>query len=352
MTPVYFMHQLSDFDYELPRELIAAYPAEDRPSARLLRVERETGRTSHHTFRDIPEFFRAGDLLVLNDTKVFPARLFGKKQSGGKVEALLLKEKQNNQWEALLHPGGRVRREMILTFGENGTRLEAEVLDNGRPGTGGRLLGFCGEAVRERIHKIGRIPLPPYIDRPDTEIDREFYQTVFAAKEGAAASPTAGLHFDKALLEALRRKGVGIVCVTLHAGYGTFRRITTEDLSKHQMFEEEYEVTPEAAAEINKALRENRRVIACGTTAVRTLESAFNGQGRIQSGPGNTKLFIRPPYPFKTISGLITNFHVPKSSLLLLVAAFLGREKMFAAYAEAIRARYRFFSYGDGMLIL
>lgn len=351
--------KLSDFDYDLPRELVAAHPSPERPGARLLKVDRRTGGFSHHTFRDLPDFLKEGDVLVLNNTKVLPARLFGKRETGGKVEALLLKENQNGTWEALLRPGGRIKKDAVIDFGENGLRLQGRVLDEGRTDSGERTVQFLGEEIRETLKKIGHMPLPPYLARPDTEMDREHYQTVFAAKEGAVASPTAGLHFDEALLKTLAQKGIEIVYITLHTSYGTFQSIIDEDFTKHQMVPEEFEVSGEAVSSINRALAEGRRIIACGTTSTRTLEHAFlnsSGAGGIQ---GKTNLFIYPPYPFKVVSGLITNFHIPKSSLLLLVAAFLaegtpekGQEKLMSLYGEAILQRYRFYSYGDAMVIL
>ena len=343
---------LKDFDYELPPELIASRPLADRAAAKLLTIDRKTGTFSHHLFRNIPDFLSPGDLLVLNDTKVIPARIFGCKRTGGKVEALLLKEEKYGQWEVLLRPGGRIKKGSVLQFGENGVRLEAEVLDDARPDSAGRSLRFSPSAVKEMLERIGHMPLPPYINRPDTEADKTDYQTIFARNPGAVASPTAGLHFDAALLDALVQKGIEIVTVTLHVGYGTFQSITCEDLSLHQMFEEEFEITESAAEKINRALSENRRIVACGTTCVRTLESAVERDGRVRPQKSKTRLFIYPPYEFKVVRGLITNFHLPKSSLLLLAAAFLGPEKLFKAYREAIRKRYRFYSYGDAMVIL
>lgn len=371
--------QLSDFDYHLPTELIAAYPPKDRPSAKLLYVPRSGGDFSHHIVRDLPQFFQAGDVLVLNNTKVLPARLFGTKSTGGRVEALLLKEIASDQWETLLRPGGRIRKGMKILFGRGeaclAPAIEAEVLDDPAPDSGQRTIRFLN-GNRDMLRQIGHIPLPPYIDRPDTEIDREMYQTVFAKNEGAVASPTAGLHFDEPLLNALQQKGVEIVYVTLHTSYGTFQPIAEEDISKHRMFAEEFEVTQEAANKINQALDENRRIIACGTTTVRTLETCANPHPgplpkrergnndtpspslrekagmRVQAGKGRTRLFVYPPYEFKIVKGLITNFHLPKSSLLLLVAAFAGMDRMFAAYDEAIRHQYRFYSYGDATLIV
>ncbi len=346
------MLTLSDFDYSLPKELIAAYPPQDRPSARLLHANRESGKFAHHTFRDITDFLQAGDLLVLNNTKVVPARIFGKKETGGVVEGLLLKNLGEDRWKVLVRPSGRVKKNAVITFGQNGVRISAEVLDDPGQDSGERLLRFLGEETGQKLKSIGHIPLPPYIDREDTEIDRELYQTVFAEKEGAVASPTAGLHFDQGLLEAINKKGVETVCVTLHTGYGTFQPVTSENLSEHKMFEEEFEITEEAAGRINQAKQDNRRIIACGTTSVRALESAAGPDGKIIPQKSATRLFVYPPYEFKIVQGLITNFHLPKSSLLLLVAAFLGHDKMMKAYCEAIREKYRFYSYGDAMVIL
>jgi S-adenosylmethionine:tRNA ribosyltransferase-isomerase len=344
--------KLSDYDYTLPRELVAAYPPEDRASARLLRVDRSTGAFSHHTFRDVLEFLRPGDLLVLNNTKVLPARVFGKRETGGKIEALFLKECEDGTWKALIRPGGRVKKNALLFLGDNGQPVEARVMDDPKPDSGERRVAFSSGTGREVLAKIGHIPLPPYIDRPDTPIDRTLYQTVFAEKEGAVAAPTAGLHFDRGLLEALEKKGVETAYVTLHTGYGTFQPLVHEEVEKNELFTEEYEVTDEAAARINAALKQGRRIIACGTTTVRTLESCAD-EGGVRAGRGNTGIFIYEPYKFRVVSGLITNFHLPKSSLMLLVAAFLGgREKLINAYEEAVREKYKFYSYGDAMVIL
>lgn len=343
---------LSDFDYVLPKELIAAYPASCRTDARLLVVDRATGHFRHAVFRDIVECFREGDLLVLNNTKVIPARIFGTKASGGKVEGLLLKPVKDAAWAALLKPNGRIRKGARIRFEKDGIELYAEVIDDAQPDSGQRTLVFDGPDADKRLKAIGHIPLPPYIDRPDTEIDRELYQTVYAETEGAVASPTAGLHFDQPLLEALQRRGVEIAQVTLHTGYGTFQPVACEDLSRHQMEEEEFEISEETAGRINRALGEGRRVIACGTTSVRTLESACDDGGTLRAQKGKTRLFVYPPYQFKTVSAMITNFHLPKSTLYLLVSAFLGRETLARCYEEAIREKYRFYSYGDAMVIL
>lgn len=344
-------YNLSDFNYPLPPELIAAYPPSDRPSARLLYAACGSDAMSHHTFRDIKQFLKKGDVLVLNNTKVRPARIYGQKESGGNVEALLLKEGVSGEWTCLLRPGGRIKKGMTLIFGEKDCLLEAEVLDDAAD-SAQRNIKFWDRDFKEKLGKIGHIPLPPYINRPDSALDREMYQTVFAEKEGAVASPTAGLHFDQALLNDLKARGVEIVYVTLHIGYGTFQSVSEQDLSKHQMFAEEYELSPEAADTVNRALDEKRRVIACGTTSVRTLESAVNASGRVAAQKGETRLFIYPPYEFKVVKGLITNFHLPESTLLFLVAAFLGKEKMDAVYTAAIKEKYRFYSYGDAMLVL
>lgn len=345
--------KLSDLDYPLPKEKIAFFPTEDRPAAKLLCVDRATGECSHRTFRELPDLLKPTDLLVLNNTKVLPARLFGKKPTGGKIEALLLKELDDNTWEALLKPGGRVGDGSVLMFSQDGIILEAKVLSSSVPDTGKRLLQFQGSGIKEKLHKLGHIPLPPYINRPDQPADRETYQTVFAKEEGAVASPTAGLHFDKPLLEKITRMGVEIAHVTLHVSYGTFQPITVEHVEDHKMFEEEYEITEDAARKINKAKQEGRRVIVCGTTCVRALESAVIGGPApfIQSGKSKTSIFIYPPYEFKIVDGLITNFHMPKSTLLAMVSAFLGYKKLMAAYQTALKENYRFASYGDAMLI-
>lgn len=370
---------LQDFDYALPRDLIAPYPQRKRSEARLLVLDRKSRQIEHRIFRDLTDFLQAGDLLVLNNTKVLPARIFGRKATGGRVEALLLKSLGDHTWQALLKPSGRVKLGSRIQFGENGTTLEGEILDEPDQRTGIRKIRFGSEKnggqVLEKLNQIGRIPLPPYIDRPDETIDREMYQTVFAEVEGAVASPTAGLHFDEELLGRLRKRGIEIVCVTLHVSYGTFQPVQVEDLSKHQMYEEEFEISEETARQIARAKQEGRRIVACGTTVVRTLETvganlcgkigdgsifldAVAKTGKTEPSPifqhfkGITRLFIYPPYEFKIIDAMITNFHLPKSTLLMLVSAFSGCELLFEAYQEAIRRRYRFYSYGDAMLIV
>ncbi len=379
--------KLSDLNYPLSKEKIALFPASDRAAAKLLCVDRANGVCSHRIFRDLPDLLRPTDLLVLNNTKVLPARLFGKRHTGGKVEVLLLKDLGGNVWEALIKPGGRVKdgekivflettqfdtgsRLPVSTPGVKGGELVGMVMASAEPGSGKRRIQFEGVDVSWKIHKLGHIPLPPYINRPDQPADHETYQTVFAKEEGAVAAPTAGLHFDKPLLEKIAAKGIEIAHVTLHVSYGTFQPITVEHVEEHKMFEEEYEITEDAAERINRAKKDGRRVIVCGTTCVRALESAarglapFSSKGtgtfscgkgacppRVKAGKGKTSIFIYPPYHFKIVDGLITNFHMPKSTLLAMVAAFLGYEKLMNAYNTALKENYRFASYGDVMFI-
>ena len=340
---------LKDFDYELPKELIAPYPEKKRSEARLLVVDRKTGRLEHRIFKNVTEYLGPGDLLVLNNTKVLAARLFGVRPTGGRVEALLLKRLEENIWEMLVKPSGRIKKGTRITFGENGVRLEGEILDEPNRTTGIRRIRFDSKEFQEKLPKIGRTPLPPYIDRPDEPADREMYQTVFAEKEGAVASPTAGLHFDKELLDSLGQKGIKTCFVTLHVGYGTFQAVQAEDLSQHEMYEEEFEISEEAALKLQKALKEKQRIVACGTTVVRTLETMGESA---QPTKAKTRLFIYPPYEFKLVDVMITNFHLSRTSLLMLVSAFAGRDLVRRAYEEAIRERYRFYSYGDAMLMI
>jgi S-adenosylmethionine:tRNA ribosyltransferase-isomerase len=350
--------KLSDLDYPLSKEKIALFPPTERTSAKLLCVDKKTGDVTHRVFSDIVDLLKPSDVLVLNNTRVLPARLFGKRATGGKVEALLLKEVSGNVWETLLKPGGRVKEGETIDFSGDGIELVAQVIEKPAPGSGQRFIKFSGEDIKGKIKKLGHVPLPPYIDRNDEALDKTMYQTVFAEKDGAVASPTAGLHFDEALLEKIRQKGIEVVYVTLHVSYGTFQPITVEHVEEHKMFEEEYEITPETSQKINVAKRSGRRVIVCGTTCVRALESAVQGTGSqlmpvpcVQSGKGKTSIFIYPPYDFKIVDGLITNFHMPKSTLLAMVSAFLGYEKLMAAYNTALKEDYRFASYGDAMFI-
>lgn len=364
--------KLSDFDYFLPSGLIAQDALEKRRDARLLVLDRNSKTIEHRVFSDVISLFKPGDVLVLNDTKVIQARLFGIKRTGGEVEILLLKKAtpakflsaQNNGtngaknsreiWRALVKPSRRVKEGEELSF-EGNTKLKAQVLDSPDGQTGIRLIRFeCEEPLDEVLQEIGHIPLPPYIDRKDSPIDRELYQTVFAKKPGAVASPTAGLHFDEALLDELRAKGVEIVFVTLHVSYGTFQPVAVDDLSQHRMYEEYFEMTTETVERINVAKSEKRRVIACGTTVVRTLETVATrtGNGMLAAASGETNLFIYPPYSFKIVDGMITNFHLPKTTLLMLVSAFSGYEFLMKAYREAVEKKYRFYSYGDAMMIV
>jgi S-adenosylmethionine:tRNA ribosyltransferase-isomerase len=345
--------RLSDFDYALPKELIAQSALAKRTEARLLALKRGKNVFQHRAFHDIIHYLEAGDVLVLNDTKVLPARLFGTKKTGGRVEALLLKQ-MGDVWEVLIRPSGRVREGEVLEFGET-EKLSACVVDAPRLNSGIRHLHFdvVGD-IDEVLERIGHIPLPPYIERKDLPIDRNLYQTVFARVPGAVASPTAGLHFDENLLHKIEDKGVEVLHVTLHVSYGTFQPVACEDLTTHQMYHESFDITDETAERINFAKSDGRRIIACGTTVVRALESAATGSvpAEVTAKSGTTDLFIYPPYEFRITDGVITNFHLPKTTLLMLTCAFAGHELLMQAYEEAIREKYRFFSYGDAMLIL
>jgi len=347
---------VSEFDFLLPEALIAQDPAAERGGSRLLAMQRATGLLSHHQFADLPSLLRAGDVLVVNDTRVFPARLIGiRLPGGGAAECFLIgPADQPDTWIALVHPGQRLRQGARMLFESGGRRLNAEVLGqhfHGRRTV--RLWTDDGSPVRETIDAIGHIPLPPYIKRADLAADRERYQTVYARERGSIAAPTAGLHFTPQILDLLSARGVERVTVTLHVGYGTFQPVRVDRVEDHRVEAEHYDVTPATAAALNKARREGRRVIAVGTTTTRTLESlAVDASGDVLPGSGETTLFIHPGFRFNVVSGLITNFHLPKSSLLMLVAAFAGTEHVLAAYREAIAERYRFYSYGDAMLIV
>lgn len=337
----------SDFYFDLPKELIAQDPLEDRSSSRLLVLDKETGKVSHHIFREIENYLRPGDCLVLNDTKVIPARLLGEKEdTGGHVEVLLLKRKQGDIWETLVKPGKKCRPGAKLSFGDG--LLKAEVLETVEEGN--RLIRFEYEGIFEEIlDRLGEMPLPPYITHKLQDKNR--YQTVYARCEGSAAAPTAGLHFTKELLERIERKGVRIVFVTLHVGLGTFRPVKEENVLEHHMHTEFYQVSAEAAEKINNTKSAGGRVICVGTTACRTLESAADENGRVRAGSGDTEIFIYPGYHFKVLDALITNFHLPESTLVMLVSALAGREHVLNAYAEAVEEKYRFFSFGDAMFI-
>ncbi len=382
--------KVSDFDYELPEELIAQDPLADRSSSRLMCVDRKSGEVSHHVFSEIGDFLNKGDCLVINNTKVIPARLYGKRATGGHVEVLLLRrlgaddvspgdsvdgatgagdgvaedgatgagdgvatgdvsESGNTcTWECLVRPGKKCRVGAEVVFGNGELRAVVEdVVDDGN-----RVVRFYYDGIFEEVlDRLGEMPLPPYITHKLA--DRTRYQTVYAKYDGSAAAPTAGLHFTPKLLEELRQKGVKIVEVTLHVGLGTFRPVKVEDTDEHKMHSEYYSITPEAARAINAAKDDGGRIIAVGTTSTRTLESAAGADGRLPAnGAGGwTDIFIQPGYEFKVIDGLITNFHLPKSTLVMLVSAFAGREHVLAAYREAVRERYRFFSFGDAMFL-
>lgn len=337
----------SDFDYELPEELIAQHPAAQRDHSRLLVMDKYTGTVEHRVFRDIVNYLHAGDVLVLNNTKVIPARIFGVKEGGtAKIEVLLLKRDDDlpNTWEVLVHPGKRAKVGTVIDFGEG--RLKGEVIANT---SAGRKVTFHFDGIFEEIlEELGTMPLPPYIHEQLEDQNR--YQTVYAKVDGSAAAPTAGLHFTTELLETLRQNGVEIEEVLLHVGLGTFKPVSEEDIEDHEMHSEYYEISQETADRINKAKAEGRRIISVGTTSTRALESAAK-DGRLQAGSGWTNIFIYPGYKWQIIDGLITNFHLPKSTLMMLVSALSTREHILAAYKEAVAQRYRFFSFGDAMFI-
>ena len=336
----------SDFDYELPEELIAQTPAEPRDSSRMLCYRRDTDEVSHRIFRDLPEILRPGDLLVRNNTRVLPARLYGFTPHGGKVEVLLLKRRSLAEWEVLVKPGKKAREGAELFFSE-----ELSLVVKGRTGEGERIVEFRYDGVFEDIiSRLGEMPLPPYIH--EKLADGERYQTVYPKVNGSAAAPTAGLHFTPALFDRLREKGVETADILLHVGLGTFRPVKAEEITRHHMHSEYYEIDEINADKINRAKREGRRVIAVGTTSVRTLESVADENGFVRSCRGNTEIFIFPGYRFRCVDGLITNFHLPKSTLIMLISAFLGREKTLELYNLAVKNRYRFFSFGDAMLLL
>ena len=339
---------VKDFYFDLPQELIAQDPLEDRSASRLLVLDKETGEIEHRHFRDIVSYLKPGDCLVINDTKVIPARLFGvKEDTRAKIEVLLLKRRENDIWETLVKPGKKCRPGAVLEFGDGllkGTVLD--VVDEGN-----RLIQFSYDGIFEEIlDQLGQMPLPPYITHQLQDKNR--YQTVYAKHEGSAAAPTAGLHFTPELLEEIKKKGVHIAHVTLHVGLGTFRPVKVEDVTDHHMHSEFYIVEPEQAELINRVKKEGGKIVAVGTTSCRTLESATDENGILKAGSGWTDIFIYPGYPFKMIDRLITNFHLPESTLMMLVSALAGKDKIMAAYEEAVKERYRFFSFGDAMFIM
>jgi len=336
-----------DFYYDLPPELIAQTPVEPRDHSRLLVCDRQTGSIAHRHFYDLPEYLGPGDALVINETRVLPARLLGERAgTGGAAEVLLLKRLERDVWECLVKPGRKLREGQEISFG--GGKLRAIV--QSRTDVGGRVVRFVHEGVFEEIlDELGQMPLPPYIT--ETLADKERYQTVYARQEGSAAAPTAGLHFTPTLLDAVRAAGVDVVPVLLHVGLGTFRPVKAENIEEHVMHEEHYEITEDAARRINGARERGGRIICVGTTSVRTLESAADERGVIHAGAGDTSIFISPGYRFRAVDALITNFHLPESTLLMLVSALMGCEEAVRAYQIAVKERYRFFSFGDAMLI-
>ena len=360
----------SDFDFDLPDELIAQRPPVERGQSRLLVLSRQTGAIEHSSFARVAERLRPGDLLVVNDTRVFPARLVGHRvPSGGAVECLLLRKLPDapdladpgsripspEDWEALMHPGQKLKPGARVLFERDDLQVHGEVL--ARHFQGRRTIRLRAEsggmALADAIERIGHVPLPPYIARPDEASDRVRYQTVYAREAGSVAAPTAGLHFTDRVLDELRTRGVERVSLTLHVGYGTFKPVRVENVDEHEVDPEFYTVLPSTAEALTKALQTGRRIIAVGTTTTRALESlTVDASGRVQPSAGSTSLFIHPSHRFRVVQGLITNFHLPRSSLLILVAAFAGREQILTAYREAVDHRYRFYSYGDAMLIV
>jgi len=336
------------FDFHLPEELIAQVPLKDRTSSRLMVVDKETGSLEHRTFKDIIEYINPGDCLVLNDTRVLPARLHGEKEdTGAHIEVLLLKQQEGEQWETLVKPAKRVKKGTVISFGDGKLRAVCkEELEHG-----GRILEFVYDGIfYEILDELGEMPLPPYIK--ETLDDQDRYQTVYAKERGSAAAPTAGLHFTEELLEELKQKGVHIAFITLHVGLGTFRPVNVEDIDKHEMHAEFYQITAGTAKLLNKVRESGGRILSVGTTSTRTLETiATANDGQFVESSGWTSIFIYPGYEFKGIDGMITNFHLPKSTLIMLVSALAGREHILHAYETAVKEQYRFFSFGDAMFI-
>ena len=350
------MH-INDFDYKLPEELIAQKPQKDRDKCRLMVLRRSDNSIEHRHFFDILEYLKEGDCLLLNDSKVIPARLYGIKEgTGARVEFLLIKRTEGDTWETMVRPGKRLKPgDSVLFSDEEGKKLRAEILDYGEDGTRIVKMEYDG-ILMERLEEIGSMPLPPYISRPSNDEDKDDYQTVYCHEEGSVAAPTAGLHFTTELLEKAREKGVKIAFVTLHVGIGTFRPVKCETIENHHMHFEEYSVSEETAEIVNQTILSGGRVISVGTTSTRTAESAAcfdekSGKYLLKAGSGSTDIFIYPGYEFKIIESLITNFHLPKSTLMMLVSALYDREHILKAYDEAVREEYRFFSYGDAMFI-
>jgi S-adenosylmethionine:tRNA ribosyltransferase-isomerase len=339
--------RVSDFEYDLPPELIAQHPLERRDASRLLVLDKRTGAVSHHLFAELPDLLRPDDVLVFNQSKVIPARLHGHKQTGGQVEFLLVQPTGDDSWRTMTRPGLKVGQH--ATFGAGADTLSATVVVVEADGL--RVVRFdrAGRALHDAIWRLGELPTPPYVHEHIADPDR--YQTVFARIEGSVAAPTAGLHFTPEMLDHLRVRGHELEFVTLHVGLGTFQPVKVEELSEHEMHRERCEVAPDVAARLTAAKRAGRRIVAVGTTAARTLESATDGSGEIHPFLDETGIFIYPGYQFRAVDALITNFHLPRSTLLMLVSALAGRENVLAAYREAVRERYRFFSFGDAMFI-
>ena len=347
---------INDFDYNLPKELIAQKPAEQRDMCRLIVLDREKKTIEQRIFRDVLDYLKPGDCLVMNDSKVIPARIFGVKEStGAKVEFLLIKRLDGDLWETMVRPGKRLKIGDTVSFTEDGS-FRAVIEDYGQDGT--RHARFIYEGVfLGRLDEIGSMPLPPYIERPAESDDKEMYQTVYAHEEGSVAAPTAGLHFTQELLRKAEERGIKTAYVTLHVGIGTFRPVKVENIEEHHMHFEEYSVSPETAQIVNDTLRSGGRIVSVGTTSSRTLESAAvfdEAEGRylLAAGEGSTDIFIYPGYKFKLVDSLITNFHLPKSTLMMLICALYDRDEILKAYDLAVRDKYRFFSYGDAMMIL
>ena len=347
--------RLSDFDYALPDDRIAQEPARQRDEARLMRLDRRTGVRAHHRVADLPGLLAPGDLVVANDTRVFPARLLGRRDpSGGAVECLLLAPLGADRWDALVHPGQKLKPGARAVFDRAGHRILLEVLErhfHGRRTV--QLTVESGHDLEEAIDAVGHVPLPPYIKRAARSGDQDRYQTIFATVRGSVAAPTAGLHFTPRLLRQLTARGIAHHTLTLHVGYGTFAPVRADDVTEHEVAPERYALSAETADAINSAREAGRRIVAVGTTVTRALETvARTGERRLRPGAGETDLAIYPGFEFLIVDGLLTNFHLPRSSLLLLVSAFAGRNRLMTAYAEAIRERYRFYSYGDAMLVV
>jgi S-adenosylmethionine:tRNA ribosyltransferase-isomerase len=339
--------RIEEFDYTLPPSLIAQYPSPQREESSLMILSRQEGAIRHKAFRDLPKYLNPGDLLVMNNTRVLPARLIGKKETGGKVEILIISPMNGTlgEWEALIK--GSMKSGTRIQFGQE-IYGEVEKVKDGK----GRIRFSGSGEITDLFQKVGRVPLPPYIKREDEPLDRERYQTVFATQNGSIAAPTAGLHFTHDLLQSLRDQGVNVTLITLHIGLGTFTPVKTRNVEDHTMEAEWVEIPEQTAQEIDQVRAGRGRIIAVGTTTTRALESFSDGNGGVKSGKGMTSLFIYPPYHFRVTDGLITNFHLPKSTLIMLVSAFAGKDLLSKAYQEAIEKKYRFYSYGDVMLIL